>query len=758
MQGRQRELEPNPQVLQGRVDGILEQFVDDLLMDIRLSGDAQKEELLRQRQVSTHLRHKLSETNERRRKTDIQMDLMQGQLLRRSTVMDDMRSSYYKELSVLREQIFQKGRLGSAFEADQWGQLYDPSSFVVQDAPTGGGDSAGLVEQLKQQMEKMKKAFESERKKMEMGFEKDLNAVQDALEKKENEVADMEKAHKRKLLDLEKEKKKALEDQAANFNAEMEQMRSDFADEKAQMKEDFEDAMERLRVENEEALDKLRDELEKISDRLNAEIDRLKEVIEGKDEEIEKLEQRMASAAEEIAQAKKEMERFLAEKEQLEKQLQNVGKEMESLKAQKEQAERECEKREMEKEELRAQYAKLQEDSKNALTDVVRLREELLASQSELEAVQADLSSVMGKNAELEEKLRNGGGGVKDRATKELEQAIQDTQRASEEKQAATWDLLNAGMKVDSERDARAQGLKVSADLDENEKQRVMISKLRVFERLEVRSQLLLEKMRTRRDLLEKERQRNLERVLMAACLLVKPSSLRESLQLSRVTIGAPGPTTTPRLGRGGKSATPRSSTPADAERYRSLHMSDASAKYMTTPASVNAGAGASAPQSGRSSTQLTYAYAPGRATPGTSPPPHIYDESRQYLSGLEPPVYEQFPSHTRNCSHALLAHQMGARPTSAGPRVERPYIPKLRVHQQGADGTQSARPQTAKSARSAMGPLSSRSRPTSGRAKDGGSKSLMRSQTGSADRREALMNVVYTDQMNSGSRSARKG
>lgn len=43
-----------------------------------------------------------------------------------------------------------------------------------------------------------------------------------------------------------------------------------------------------------------------------------------------------------------------------------------------------------------------------------------------------------------------------------------------------------------------------------------------VFERLEQRASLRLERLRNKRLLLERERRRNMERCLMAVCLLVK--------------------------------------------------------------------------------------------------------------------------------------------------------------------------------------------------------------------------------------------
>jgi hypothetical protein len=55
-------------------------------------------------------------------------------------------------------------------------------------------------------------------------------------------------------------------------------------------------------------------------------------------------------------------------------------------------------------------------------------------------------------------------------------------------------------------------------------------SKLSVFERLHQRGMLKVERLRNRRLLLERERRRNMERCLMAVCLLVKVRIRRAAL------------------------------------------------------------------------------------------------------------------------------------------------------------------------------------------------------------------------------------
>lgn len=56
--------------------------------------------------LSHHLRIRAQEANERRRKQDIQMDILRGQLARRTRQLGEQRKQYYDQLLTLHQQVW----------------------------------------------------------------------------------------------------------------------------------------------------------------------------------------------------------------------------------------------------------------------------------------------------------------------------------------------------------------------------------------------------------------------------------------------------------------------------------------------------------------------------------------------------------------------------------------------------------------------------------------------------------------------------
>lgn len=48
--------------------------------------------------------------------------------MRRNQLLDDQRRKYFKELRILREQLFQKDRLGDYYQAEDWGSYFNLES------------------------------------------------------------------------------------------------------------------------------------------------------------------------------------------------------------------------------------------------------------------------------------------------------------------------------------------------------------------------------------------------------------------------------------------------------------------------------------------------------------------------------------------------------------------------------------------------------------------------------------------------------
>eukprot|EP00698_Gefionella_okellyi_P022547 TRINITY_DN7492_c0_g1_i1.p1 TRINITY_DN7492_c0_g1~~TRINITY_DN7492_c0_g1_i1.p1 ORF type:complete len:837 (-),score=237.52 TRINITY_DN7492_c0_g1_i1:156-2666(-) len=112
-------------------------------------------------------------------------------------------------------------------------------------------------------------------------------------------------------------------------------------------------------------------------------------------------------------------------------------------------------------------------------------------------------------------------------ALQQLKDAVAKDEKLKKAKMATGWQLMRVGMSIADRHANRVSAMKLKAlDVDsEDHAERREIRQLNVFERLERRANLLIEKLRDRRALLERERQKNLERALMAVCLLVKPQA-----------------------------------------------------------------------------------------------------------------------------------------------------------------------------------------------------------------------------------------
>jgi len=80
-------------------------------------------------------------------KNDVQTDLIRGQLMRRTQLLDEQRKKYFKELRVLREQLFQKERLSDYYTAEDWGSYFAAEESMGGDENQRGGGGDKVLSQ-----------------------------------------------------------------------------------------------------------------------------------------------------------------------------------------------------------------------------------------------------------------------------------------------------------------------------------------------------------------------------------------------------------------------------------------------------------------------------------------------------------------------------------------------------------------------------------------------------------------------------------
>lgn len=97
---------------------------------------------------------------------------MRGQLNRRDQLLLEQRTSFLKEIIILKEQLFAKSRLGDAYSSDNidlTGEMKEIKKLpdFIKDGMESNGEGEMNKKKMQELFDKMSQKFAEERKKME---------------------------------------------------------------------------------------------------------------------------------------------------------------------------------------------------------------------------------------------------------------------------------------------------------------------------------------------------------------------------------------------------------------------------------------------------------------------------------------------------------------------------------------------------------------------------------------------------------------
>ncbi|KAA6372323.1 MAG: hypothetical protein EZS28_032151, partial [Streblomastix strix] len=143
----------------------------------------------------SELKIQINEKDDQNRRLNIQNDFLKGQLERREKMLAIQRQLFLKELQVLKEQLFQKARIGEPYVAEKFDN-FNPEEWLDKLLGKGGMDEDSMKKKIEEMMQKLTARFSEERKKLESQIK--------ILEREKNsKVAELEKEYKLKIAELE---------------------------------------------------------------------------------------------------------------------------------------------------------------------------------------------------------------------------------------------------------------------------------------------------------------------------------------------------------------------------------------------------------------------------------------------------------------------------------------------------------------------------------------------------------------------------
>ncbi|GKT21528.1 hypothetical protein ADUPG1_011930 [Aduncisulcus paluster] len=421
------------------------------------------------------------------------------------------RESLIKEILALREQLFQRRRLGDSFK---------PISF--------GGVSGGYTE------EDLLAAVEEEREKLLAEHEK----IQAKLEERigqANELLDEERMKRAELMQENESLQQEIKDQEEKHKEEIASLNKAHEAEKAKMKEEHEKELANVRAEMEAKITKLTQELEQLKEKMAE----MEEQMIQLSSEVEKEKQR-ADAAESLADELKEAlevaqaaaERLKAEYEE---KFSKMSEEMESMKEKEQQREEELKKN------VEA-LTKAIERQRELETELQQIRKEKEEEERRRKKLERDLKDNVNRgpikssdNEHSEEYSRDdeaSGDGHEHRHRRRKKSDKHHEEDDTDDTQDHRSTAGGKGPRKSSRhrssvRRIRPDGIEEPYEDSYSEEYDATTTKTpdsrsMTFSRVIDRGEKLRKRREERRKELEEERRRNIEKVLMFASLLVK--------------------------------------------------------------------------------------------------------------------------------------------------------------------------------------------------------------------------------------------
>ncbi|KAL0209811.1 hypothetical protein P9112_009895 [Eukaryota sp. TZLM1-RC] len=517
----------------------------------------------------------------------VQIDFLKNQLARRTKMMSEQRTDFYKQLIALKEMLFQKARLGPGYEPDQ----------LPEFAPTVDGDADDIQRQFREAIAKAMEEKTKEMEKLAQEKEKDLQQqlskyiehctkLSGSLKEKDAELKTAQNKTNSLEVSLKKEQSKTqdysqLSDQFDEMEAEngrlkeklesnitkVDQYSREIAElegkldekerENGELKQNVEDYLSQISNLNAQ-IDKLKDQKELETGRLEAELSHLQASYKTLETKYNKLEEEFNddSATVELEQ---KIQKLQEEKQLLEKEGRVEGQRVSELESTNSDLNARIE-------ELEKKLADSQSSSNLESERITQLESLLTQAKTETEALRQE-------NKQLVEQVNKPRTPLPEpdvtptqhRETspifrKEIEyseEVYDDIQKKEKDLVSATQNIVETTTKLretdrelaEQEKEAmrlRESSVKFKSTLpmedvvsstgnlrtdlthtdllpSPHQKQHKNMEQLEVFDRLEARAKDMLDKISRRRAALERERRRQLEAVLSAVRLLLDP-------------------------------------------------------------------------------------------------------------------------------------------------------------------------------------------------------------------------------------------
>eukprot|EP00002_Diphylleia_rotans_P000905 TRINITY_DN10489_c0_g1_i1.p1 TRINITY_DN10489_c0_g1~~TRINITY_DN10489_c0_g1_i1.p1 ORF type:complete len:1231 (-),score=246.82 TRINITY_DN10489_c0_g1_i1:167-3778(-) len=209
--------------VQATVSRVLESLASQILTDIREQQYQNKGELQttqadieRYRAFASSLRQQLYVAMEKMKKHELQMEILRGHIVRRNHMLDEQRATFYKELMILREQLYQKHRHGEGYSVDNWGRYFDPklsqgqaNTFSEYHMPGTSDESSKsalrLMELTKQLLEQGGGDGDVGSKQGNKILQEEISRLRQELHRLETAIGDLDEENQR-LLHIQQEK------------------------------------------------------------------------------------------------------------------------------------------------------------------------------------------------------------------------------------------------------------------------------------------------------------------------------------------------------------------------------------------------------------------------------------------------------------------------------------------------------------------------------------------------------------------------
>ncbi|KAH7826272.1 uncharacterized protein MONOS_5353 [Monocercomonoides exilis] len=414
------EMQETVEGIEAESEGTLQRYADYLLgcfNVIREKALEHESDIASDNVVVMNLKLRLHQANEEKFRSNQQMDILKGQLERREKLLGEQRAMFYKQLLIMKEQLYQKSRIGEAYQADPT-DVFQPEAWIDGINQTNEIESEEMQKKkIKEMQDKMMAKWNDEKKKLEAQIK--------LLERdRQSRLAEQDRKHRDELARLTEQLERLSEERDSQVQAmmtqhqkELEAIKTQLAGVEEKMRKEKEeaitDAMNEFHMRLEKETRELREEaaaLKKKASDLVLEGEELKRRIEAMKKEMGALEVAQAARQQEIKDLRREKEELKEEVLQTKAQDSLKNSQIAELTARLESAEREKEGEiQRNKEHIKDLEEKItmsEQRMKKVNDELSTTREKIKNKELEILAVQHELNQKLGEKAREIEDLK----------------------------------------------------------------------------------------------------------------------------------------------------------------------------------------------------------------------------------------------------------------------------------------------------------------------------------------------------------------